>query len=417
VLFFRYGIILLIFQREGQAMVEFADRVTGSVLAMAAADALGAVVEGFSSQRISDLFGQLRDFGQVKAFYESLDERADLSPKIVASHRQRWRMPGLYTDDTQQAMLLIESLVACGKANRHDYARRLVHCLETNQREDLPLGLFRGYGPGFREVMKRLLSGQSPDATGLDSAGNGASMRIGPVGLFYAGSPMDAGRGAVEISLLTHRDSRAILASASVAMAVSMACVRVTIDSRKEFFKDLIRLVEALSQELAEHPTLSGPGQAELRQQYIEAMKNLEPHLPDSYSAAATVVSVYASQVSDMYLPAESPFCLCSVLMSLWHFLHYRDSLEEAIVSAVNEGGDADTIGAMTGAMIGALRGKLAIPANWLRALVNRKQLELRARALVERNLDLPGWESFCTMETTLTLQEMESRHKMLAAV
>ena len=395
-------------------MVEFADRVAGSVLAMAVGDALGAAVEGLSSQRIADLFGELRDFGQVRTFYDSLSERGDLSTKVIAGHRERWRLPGLYTDDTQQALLLIESLVADGGANRRGYAHRLMQCLEASRRDDLPLGLFRAYGSGFQEVMRRLMSGASPDTVGVDSAGNGAAMRIAPVGLYYAGDPPAAGRGAVEIALLTHRDSRAILAAASVAMAVSRACELVTIESRVEFFKELIRQVEALSKELAEQPLLAGPEQAELRTQYIEAMNNLLPHIRDSYAAAATVVSRFASQVSNQYLAAESPFCLCSVLMSLWHFLHYRDSLEEAIISAVNSGGDADTIAAMTGAMVGALRGKLAIPGGWLRALVNRKQVELRSQALVQRRLELPEWESFCEMEATLTREENESRSKML---
>jgi ADP-ribosylglycohydrolase len=395
-------------------MVEFADRAAGSILAMAIGDALGAAVEGLSSQRIADLFGQLRDFSQIRTFYDSLHERSDLSSKIIAVHRQRWRLPGLYTDDTQQALLLAESLVADEGANRRGYARRLMQCLEASRSDDLPLGLFRGYGPGFKEIMRRLMSGASPDTVGIDSAGNGAAMRIAPVGLYYAGDTMEAGRAAVEISLLTHRDSRGLLAAASVAMAVSMATRLVTIDSRVEFFKELIKYVETLSQELADHPMLSDPEQTALRAQYIEAMKNLLPHIRDSYGATATVVSSFASQVSNMYLAAESPFCLCSVLMSLWHFLHYRDSLEEAIISAVNSGGDADTIAAMTGAMIGALRGKMAIPGNWLRMLVNRKQVELRAQAIVRKTLDLPEWESFCEMETALTLQEIESRNKIM---
>jgi ADP-ribosylglycohydrolase len=337
----------------GRMMVEFADRAAGSILAMAVGDALGAAVEGLSSQRIADLFGQLRDFSQVKTFYDSLRERSDLSTKNIAAHRQRWRLPGLYTDDTQQALLLVESLVADGGADRGGYARRLMQCLEESRQDELPLGLFRGYGPGFKEVMRRLMSGASPDTVGIDSAGNGAAMRIGPVGLYYAGDPMAAGRAAVEISLLTHRDSRALLAAASVAMAVSMATQLVTIDSRVEFFKELIRFVEALAFELADHPMLAEPEQVDLRAQYLEAMKNLLPHIRDSYVATATVVSSFASQVSSMYVTAESPFCLCSVLMSLWHFLHFRDSLEEKTGGTAGPGpGEKNTRSARLGTLL-----------------------------------------------------------------
>jgi ADP-ribosylglycohydrolase len=404
------------FIQQENAMVEFAERATGAILGMAIGDALGAVVEGLHAQRIADWFGQLRDFDQARDFYQSLSERTDLPSRVVISHRQRWRMPGLYTDDTQQALLLIESLVQSGKADHHDYARRITECLRATQTPDLPLGLFRGCGPGFREIAHRLLSGQSPDATGVDSAGNGASMRIAPVGLFYHDNPIEAGRGAVEISVLTHRDSRAILAAASIAMAVSLAAQRIGIDSRRGFFQELIDLVKELCIELADYPMLSGPTQARLCQQYIEAMENLKPHLGDSYPTAATVVSHFASQVSETYLTAESPFCLCSVLMGFWHFLHFGDSIEEAIVSAVNAGGDTDTIAAMTGAMIGALRGKRAIPGAWLRELVNRQQVELRAKALITGTIDQPDWKPFIEMEKELTLQEIAQRQQLIAA-
>ena len=265
-------------------MVEFADRATGAILGMAIGDALGAVVEGLHAQRIADWFGQLRDFDQARDFYQSLNERTDLPDRVITSHRQRWRMPGLYTDDTQQALLLIESLVESGKADRHDYAHRIIECLKASESLDLPLGLFRGCGPGFREIARRLLSGQSPDATGVDSAGNGASMRIAPVGLFSHDDPLEAGRGAVSISVLTHRDCRAILAAASIAMAVSLASERICIDSRRGFFQELIDLVRQISVELADHPMLKDSPHVQLGGQYIEAMENLKPHLGDSYS-------------------------------------------------------------------------------------------------------------------------------------
>ncbi|NLE28975.1 MAG: hypothetical protein GX629_04820 [Phycisphaerae bacterium] len=396
-------------------MVEFADRATGAILGMAIGDALGAVVEGLHAQRIADWFGQLRDFDQARDFYQSLNERTDLPDRVITSHRQRWRMPGLYTDDTQQALLLIESLVESGKADRHDYAHRIIECLKASESLDLPLGLFRGCGPGFREIVRRLLSGQSPDATGVDSAGNGASMRIAPVGLFSHDDPLEAGRGAVSISVLTHRDCRAILAAASIAMAVSLASERICIDSRRGFFQELIDLVRQISIELADHPMLKDSPHVQLGGQYIEAMENLKPHLGDSYLTAATVVGHFASQVSEMYLTAESPFCLCSVLMSFWHFLHFSDSFEESIVSAVNAGGDTDTIAAMTGAMAGALRGKRSIPGAWLRELVNRPQVELRAKALIANTTDLPDWKPFIEMETALTSQEVALRQQLIA--
>nr|MBQ8253447.1 ADP-ribosylglycohydrolase family protein [Lachnospiraceae bacterium] len=51
-----------------------------------------------------------------------------------------------------------------------------------------------------------------------------------------------------------------------------------------------------------------------------------------------------------------------------YHLLH-SDSLEKAIICAVNEGGDTDVIGAATGSLAGAYYGYEAIPERWINAL------------------------------------------------
>ena len=60
-----------------------------------------------------------------------------------------------------------------------------------------------------------------------------------------------------------------------------------------------------------------------------------------------------------------------SVPAAIYCFLANLDSFEDAVVQAVNLGGDTDTIGAMTGALSGAYRGKTGIPKRWLESLEN----------------------------------------------
>ena len=57
-------------------------------------------------------------------------------------------------------------------------------------------------------------------------------------------------------------------------------------------------------------------------------------------------------------------------------------SAEEAIVSAVNRGGDTDTVGAITGAVAGARFGSDSLPKRWLGELDHRDELEDLASAL-----------------------------------
>ena len=60
---------------------------------------------------------------------------------------------------------------------------------------------------------------------------------------------------------------------------------------------------------------------------------------------------------------------------SLWSFLN-TDSFEEAVISAVNLGGDTDTIGAITGSMAGIVYGKKEIPSRWLVKLKRKEYIE-----------------------------------------
>lgn len=73
------------------------------------------------------------------------------------------------------------------------------------------------------------------------------------------------------------------------------------------------------------------------------------------------------------------------VVHSLQTALHdglFAESAEEAIVTAVNRGGDTDTIGAVAGAVAGARFGASPLPDRWLAALDAAEELESLADQL-----------------------------------
>jgi ADP-ribosyl-[dinitrogen reductase] hydrolase len=59
---------------------------------------------------------------------------------------------------------------------------------------------------------------------------------------------------------------------------------------------------------------------------------------------------------------------------ALWYGLH-AESPEAALVDVVNMGGDADTVGAVTGAVVGARFGADALPERWLAELDGREEI------------------------------------------
>ena len=71
----------------------------------------------------------------------------------------------------------------------------------------------------------------------------------------------------------------------------------------------------------------------------------------------------------------NSGWAVSTLQAALWAF-HSTDSFEEALIAAVNLGGDADTIGAVCGQIVGAYYGYSAIPERWLAAVKDREKLD-----------------------------------------
>jgi ADP-ribosyl-[dinitrogen reductase] hydrolase len=75
-------------------------------------------------------------------------------------------------------------------------------------------------------------------------------------------------------------------------------------------------------------------------------------------------------------------------MQTVLHFLFATSSFEECLIATVNQGGDADTTGAIVGAIAGAYYGSDAIPREWLRKLDPsvRTEIELLADQLVDQS-------------------------------
>ena len=61
---------------------------------------------------------------------------------------------------------------------------------------------------------------------------------------------------------------------------------------------------------------------------------------------------------------------------------YHSEDFEAALITAVNLGDDADTVGAVTGQIAGAAWGEASIPSRWLNSLVWRNQIVDMANGL-----------------------------------
>ena len=106
--------------------------------------------------------------------------------------------------------------------------------------------------------------------------------------------------------------------------------------------------------------------------------------------------------------PALIPTCLYILLTS--------DTLDDALIEVVNLGGDADSAGAILGALAGASHGIGAIPRRWLDGLANRDGIDARAVALAGRRDD-PSIPDLVETERVLSVREDACRDALRATL
>lgn len=292
-------------------------RFVGSLLGCAFGDVLGSAVEMQSRREI-------------------LQQYPDLVRDFLPSERGIGF--GCYTDDTELTLALARSIIRCNAVDGADCALAYAEAFTPQ----------RGYGRSAVAVLTALQQGADWRSTGNmlfadGSFGNGGAMRIAPVGLLY---------GRLEYLLLfakvkaavwmTHTHAEGIDAALLQARAVGLMLNADSLPDGRDFIDQLLWY--------APESNLNS------RLEQLAALLSQQ-------ASAEAVAAAFGCGVrsADSWPPA------------LWAALRYIDDPEEAIIQAVNLGGDTDTIGAMTGALVGALHGDQWFPSRWFEQLENRQ--------------------------------------------
>ncbi len=372
------------------------DRVRGCLLGLAIGDALGAPLEGLSAQQIRVHYGQVVDYVD--------------GARAWKKKPYRWRMPGLYSDDTQQALALCDVLL---EQRRVDPDRLAELYVELATPKGAYVGAHRGVGRSFRQVLADLERGVSPRLTGQVSAGIGAAMRIAPVALYFNGDPDGMFDSVMVASLMTHRDIRSLAG----AMAVAHAVRRLAAGALRNP-SILLRLAADVARE-----------EERIADRYADLVSSLDLHRRSLSRSIAHVESLLdlpreralAALVEEANHHGAEPACRRATMgfppaciPTCLYLLMTTDSLEEALIEVVNLGGDTDTTGAILGALAGAYYGVATIPDRWLDGLQNHAAIDLRARALARRSAEGFDIPDLIGTERALSAQESACRERLL---
>ncbi|MFI2608696.1 ADP-ribosylglycohydrolase family protein [Kitasatospora sp. NPDC018619] len=243
--------------------------------------------------------------------------------------------PWPWTDDTEMACSVHAAQVERGAIDAFD----LVHAFALRHDFD------RGYGPAANRLLRLVREGGDAKRLaaelfdGQGSYGNGAAMRVAPLGAAYAEDPKAVVRPAADTALTTHTHPQAVDGAIAVAVAAAYAVRARTRPTTPERF-------------LASVADLTPNGA--VRDGLGEARRLLDR--ADSRLAAQVLGNGSRTSAAD------------TVPYALWcaarHLADYRTAVREAI----GAGGDTDTVAAITGGVVAAHTGTAGIPPAWLAA-------------------------------------------------
>ena len=250
--------------------------------------------------------------------------------------------PWRTTDDTAMALGVVEVVDGSGSVlgeGRDALARVLArrHAEEPH----------RGYGAGAHEILFAIAAGEPwPKAAALPfggqgSMGNGAAMRVAPLGAYFADDLERVSREARASAEVTHGHPEGQAGAIAVALAAALA-------SRLGGRRDEVSGSSILEQVVA----LTPPGETRdgLRQACAIPFR-LSPE-----AAAHHLGSGYR-----IVSPDTVPF-------ALWCAARHLGDFEEAMWATVAGLGDRDTTCAIAGGVVALSAGRASSPPAWLEA-------------------------------------------------
>ncbi|GGP15386.1 ADP-ribosylglycohydrolase family protein [Nonomuraea glycinis] len=311
----------------------FRDRARGCLLGLAAGDALGAPAENLSPAEIRRRWGRLTE------------------------------IEGGGTDDTEYAIFAASLLVDHG----HGLTSALVAAAYRERIVPLAEGPMRGAGFSELGTVQALRRGLEPPLTGLvhqHGWSDGLAMRAAPYGIFCPGDPGEAAR-LVEEDGRVSQSGEGILGGRAVAGAVAAAmtgapppdvveAALAVLPADSWTARNIVRIRDVIGAAAGRE---SG-GEAVSREMRGEAVGG------DAGAGASGLVEALHEAVVVKHYP-WTDVAPEAVALALAAYLAGGGEVEASVTFGVSLGRDADTIGAIAGAIAGAGQGERGVPGRW----------------------------------------------------
>ena len=278
---------------------------------------------------IGDAFGE-SFFGETNEMLNYIHQR--IVPKT------NWE----FTDDTVMAIAVFEQL----EARQEIEQNKLAKLFSINHDKDVN----RGYGATARRILREIGGGgdwkriSTGVFEGMGSMGNGASMRVSPIGAFYFDDLEKVKRNAIKSAEITHSNIEGITGAVAIGVATAIA-TKLKLENKEI---SPVEFIERIIKELPDTDTKS----------------KIKKSLSVPYHYNIETVKTILGNGTKIMVQDTVPF-------SIWCSAYNLTNFEEAIWKAVSVLGDRDTICAIVGGITIMSTEKNNIPKFWFDSVEN----------------------------------------------
>lgn len=310
---------------------ELENRFVGTLFGQAVGDALGLGTEYMSKKDVAWYYPNgLISYDQI----------------IQDAHRMRWTQ-GSWTDDTDQMTMILDSLLEMGKVNIQDIARRFWNWAFVARGEGIGNTTYSVLNyPDFIKDPHAASKAVWEDSS-CHLAANGGVMRTSVVGLWDFNDNKKIVENAEAICKITHYDPRCVGSCVVISLLINGLVKGRNPDNK--FFDEILAISKMYDNRI---------------QPFIETALN-------------------ANNIDLLSLDSKKDmgYTLKTLSAGIWSLSH-ASTFEDGLLPVILEGGDADTNGAVAGALLGARFGVSSIPKKWIEELrcyryLNRVSQEL----------------------------------------
>lgn len=316
--FFETVPMIISFKSYHILTMDLLDRFRGCLYGVAVGDALGMPTEGYTAKEIRYKFGIVRDMMPAQD-----------------GHFHNGFLAGQFTDDTEETLMLAESLIEASGFSATNFSEKLIMWGKSWTMDER---LCRGVGFATRSSVESMIAGISWKESGRSIPTCGSAMRAAPIGLLYNGDLGLVSKYAELQSLPTHCGVASRAGAIAVAVGVAL-CL-------KGFGKEMVLRTAASAARRVDIDFAE-------RLIWILSLRDLKPE-----DALGQI--------------RNSPLARETVPAAFYCFMKFGP--EEALIRAASSGGDTDSIASIAGSLFGAASGTSWIPDRWM-APLDRKSV------------------------------------------